>query len=110
MYDDCMCKAVIPIALAVALAAGSAWAQQEKKRVFYLPRPAQPAPWQAPMKPHVRLADLKAKHFGEPNWSEVVIADRNSLVEVIQAMPGSEVYQALESGATDFNVASNSSG
>lgn len=91
-----MNKAVaIHFTLAAVLAAGSAWAQQASKRVFYLPRPSQPAPWQAPMKPVVRLADLKAKHFGEPNWSELVIADRNSRVEVIQAMPGSAVRRHL---------------
>jgi mannose-6-phosphate isomerase-like protein (cupin superfamily) len=47
------------------------------------------------MKPVVRLADLKAKYYGQTNWSEVVVADRNSRAEVISAAPGSKVRRHL---------------
>lgn len=83
------------LGLALIILVAPAWAQRAEKRVFYLPRPARPAPYQAPMKPVVHLADLKAKHFGESNWSELVVADRNSRVEVISAAPGSKVRRHL---------------
>jgi hypothetical protein len=57
-------------------------------RVFYFPKPAQPPPYSPPMKPLTRLADLKAKHRGQANWSELVIAGRNTKAWVISATPG----------------------
>ena len=45
-------------------------------KIFYAPKPIQPEPYLAPMKPLVRLAELKAKHKGQANWSELVVYDK----------------------------------
>jgi len=47
------------------------------------------------MKPLTRLADLKAKHYGNSNWSELVIDDGNSRAYVISAAPGSKVVSPV---------------
>ena len=38
------------------------------------------------MKPLVRLADLKARHAGQANWSELVVYGKNNRAEVIAEM------------------------
>lgn len=85
------------------LLAVSAFAQS-KQRVFYLPRPAKPAPYRAPMKPLVRLADLEARHRGSNNWSELVILDNNSRAQVISAPPGSKIARHLHPDAPEWWV------
>ncbi len=79
--------------LSCTLLAGLCWGQGPK--IFYFPKPVTPAPYRAPMKPLVRLADLKAKHFGKTNWSELVIDDGNSKAYVVSAAPGSKVARHL---------------
>src|SRR5215475_1123508 len=75
------------------LFATTAWSQTQ--RIFYLPKPIAPTPYKAPMKPLTRLADLKAKHYGHTNWSELVIDDGNTRAFVISAAPGSKVARHL---------------
>jgi mannose-6-phosphate isomerase-like protein (cupin superfamily) len=75
------------------LLAGALPAQTQ--RIFYFPKPVTPTPYRPPMKPLTRLADLKAKHYGHTNWSELVIDDGNSRAYVISAAPGSKVARHL---------------
>ena len=77
------------------LIAGVCLAQNEQQRVFYIPKPARPAGSQAPLKPHVKLAGLKAKHAGQADWSELVVKDTNSLGKIISASPGSRYERRL---------------
>jgi quercetin dioxygenase-like cupin family protein len=78
--------------------------EQQPRKVFYAAKPLKPAPYRAPMKPMVRLADLKTKHRGEANWSEVVVDDKNNRAEVISAAPGSKVPRHLHSDAPEYWV------
>jgi mannose-6-phosphate isomerase-like protein (cupin superfamily) len=82
----------IPPCLLLILSA-VAWAQTP--RIFYLPKPITSTPYRPPMKPLTRLADLKAKHYGNTNWSELVIDDGNTRACVISAAPGSKVARHL---------------
>jgi len=77
---------------------------QTQPKVFYAPKPIEPAAYAAPMKPLVRLADLKAKHKGQANWSELVVYDKNNRAEVIAAAPGSKVPRHLHSDAPEYWV------
>jgi mannose-6-phosphate isomerase-like protein (cupin superfamily) len=76
----------------------------QKPRVFYFPKPVHPTAYTAPMRPLVRLADLKAKHRGQSNWSELVILDNNSRAQVISAAPGSRVTRHLHPDAPEWWV------
>src|SRR5258705_12778440 len=78
---------------------GAAGAERQPAKIFYAPKPIQPMPYLDPMKPLVRLADLKAKHAGQANWSELVVFDKNNRAEVISAAPGSKVPRHLHSDA-----------
>ena len=71
-------------------------------RVFYAPKPTEPTPYLPPMKPLVRLADLKQKHTGQAGWSELLVADKNNRVEVISAPPGSKVQRHLHSDSPEY--------
>src|SRR5579862_4630598 len=79
-------------------------AQRQPAKIFYAPKPIQPMPYLDPMKPLVRLADLKAKHAGQTNWSELVVYDKNNRAEVISAAPGSKVPRHLHSDAPEYWV------
>ena len=57
-------------------------------RVFYYPKPLARTPWQPPMKPVTRLAEVKARHHAEPAWREPVIQDENSRAFLVQEPPG----------------------
>ena len=58
----------IPLCL-LMLFATTGWTQTQ--RIFYFPKPVAPTPYKPPMKPLTRLSDLKAKHYGKTNWSEL---------------------------------------
>jgi mannose-6-phosphate isomerase-like protein (cupin superfamily) len=88
----------------VATAPGGAGAERQPAKIFYAPKPIQPMPYVAPMKPLVRLADLKAKHAGQANWTELVVYDKNNRAEVISAAPGSKVPRHLHSDAPEYWV------
>ncbi|MBI3665637.1 MAG: cupin domain-containing protein [Acidobacteria bacterium] len=48
-------------------------------------------PYTPPHKPLTRLADVKAKHKGEAEWSEWVVKDETLWSQYIQSAPGSKV-------------------
>ena len=97
---------LIVAAIASAQTESSAAADNPRRpaKIFYAPKPLQPMPYLAPMKPLVRLADLKAKHAGQSNWSELVVYDKNNRAEVISAAPGSKVPRHLHSDAPEYWV------
>jgi mannose-6-phosphate isomerase-like protein (cupin superfamily) len=57
----------------------------------YVYKPLRPTGWTAPMRPFTRLADLKAQHKGEKEWSEWVVKDEHLWSQYIQSAPGSKV-------------------
>ena len=57
-------------------------AYSQTQHVFYFPKPITPTLYRPPMKPLTRLADLKAKHYGKTNWTELVIDDGNTTAAV----------------------------
>jgi mannose-6-phosphate isomerase-like protein (cupin superfamily) len=77
-------------------------AQTSNPKVFYFPKPIQPRPYVPPMKPLVLLADLKAKHKGQSNWSELVVQDYYNRVEIISAAPGSKVPLHMHSDSPEY--------
>jgi mannose-6-phosphate isomerase-like protein (cupin superfamily) len=82
--------------------ASSQGTQRPPARVFYAPKPTKPTPYLPPMKPLVRLSDLKEKHRGHTAWSELLVADKNNRVEVISAPPGSKVQRHLHSDSPEY--------
>jgi mannose-6-phosphate isomerase-like protein (cupin superfamily) len=78
--------------------------QKPSAKVFYVAKPIQPAPYLPPMKPLVHLADLKNKHKGEVNWTELVVYDKNNRAEVTSAGPGSKLPRQLHSDAPEYWV------
>src|ERR1700719_2659434 len=42
-------------------------------------------------KPHIKLVDLKARHKGQANWTEVVVNDENFHSEYSQGAPGFKI-------------------
>jgi len=97
-------KRCIQAGCAAVFLVSSLAAQSERPpaKVFYVAKPVEPAAYEAPMKPLVRLADLKAKHAGHANWSELVVYDKNNRAEVISAAPGSKIARHLHADAPEY--------
>jgi mannose-6-phosphate isomerase-like protein (cupin superfamily) len=79
----------------ISAAGAPALHAQTGERTFYFPKPVRTGIYTPPMKPLVRLADLKAKHWGATDWRELVIDDGNSRAFVISAAPGSKTARRL---------------
>lgn len=98
---------LVRFAVSIATIAAPNWAAAQTAqtpKIFYAPKPIQPMPYLDPMKPLVRLADLKTKHAGQANWSERVVYDKNNRAEVVSAAPGSKVPRHLHSDAPEYWV------
>ena len=80
-------SAALPLLFLPAVLAAQA-PDNTDTRVFYYPKPLARTPWQPPMKPVTRLADVKAKHRGEPGWREPVIHDENTRAFLVQEPAG----------------------
>ena len=65
-------------------------AQTQDERTFYFPKPVARTPWNPPMKPVTRIADVKAKHRGEASWRELVIHDENTRALLVQEAVGTK--------------------
>jgi len=55
-------------------------------------------------KPHIKLADLKARHKGQANWSEVVVADENFHSTYNQGQPGTKITPRMRPDTREFFV------
>jgi hypothetical protein len=80
-------SAALPLLFLPVLLAAEAPANTDT-RVFFYPKPLARTPWQPPMKPVTRLADVKARHRGEPGWREPVIHDENTRAFLVQEPAG----------------------
>ncbi len=67
----------------------------QDNKFFYYPKPLARTPYQPPMKPVTRLADLKTAHRGEAHWRARVIDDGNSLAFVAQEAAGTKHERKL---------------
>jgi mannose-6-phosphate isomerase-like protein (cupin superfamily) len=79
-------------------------AQTRDPSAYYFPKPQQPLPYVAPMRPLIHLTDLKAKHKGQMNWTEVVVYDRYNRAEVISAAPSTKVAMHLHTDSPEYWV------
>jgi mannose-6-phosphate isomerase-like protein (cupin superfamily) len=71
-------------------AGGRGRGQAPPPLIAWAPVPVATPTWVAPNKPIWRLADLKAKHKSEQNWTEVVVNDNLFHAEYIQMAPGAK--------------------
>ena len=78
-------------ALALCFFVWVASSQQPAPPAGYVFKPLRPHGWTPPMRPFTRLADVKAQHRGEKEWSEWVVKDEHLWSQYIQSAPGSKV-------------------
>ena len=55
-------------------------------------------------KVHIKLADLKARHKGQPNWSEVVVDDENYPLDLQPGAPGTKITPRMRPDTREFFV------
>ena len=81
-----------------AASAACAFAQ-----TVYAPKGA-PAIYTGPHKPHVKLADLKAKHKGKSSWREVIVDDKHLRSEYLYLPPGKGHPKAMHPDTREWWV------
>jgi len=57
----------------------------------WAPKPTKPPGYSAPHQPHVKLAEVRARHAGESRWSEVVVDDAYLRSVYVQSAPGDKL-------------------
>ena len=85
---------IVTIAVVLNGGALSAQPQQAPRPVpttVWAANPVKTPPYRAGLRPWIKLADLKAKHKGQPNWHEVVVDDGRLTAEYFSAAPGTRV-------------------
>ena len=56
----------------------------------------------SPHKPHTKLAEVKAKHVGQANWTELVVNDDMLRGEYVASAPGTKVPKQLHPDTREF--------
>lgn len=83
------------LALSLLVLPALASAQAVDPRIFYYPKPIARTPWQPPMKPVTRLADVRSRHQGVALWRELVIHDENSRAFIVEEPAGTRHERKL---------------
>ena len=81
-------------ALVVALITASftfVFAQRQAETPSWAPKPLQIPKYVPPNKPHTKIAELRARHQKEANWSEEIVSDDTLHASYIQSAPGVKV-------------------
>lgn len=55
-------------------------------------------------KPHIKLVDLKARHKGQPTWTEVVVDDENYHSTYNGGVPGTKITPRMRPDTREFFV------
>jgi mannose-6-phosphate isomerase-like protein (cupin superfamily) len=84
-----MFSSVIRSVLCLALLPMCAGAQE-----LWAPK-GKTAQYTVPHKPHIKLADLRAKHAGKQEWRELIVDDEHLRSEYILAKPGTKTPRSL---------------
>ena len=96
-----MMQNMLPVVI-VALALGSpalviaqqpAAAPRPVPTGAWAPKPVKTPGYVAPQQPWVKLADLKTRHRGQANWSELLVDDGRLTAEYFYAAPGTKMGQ-----------------
>ena len=81
------------VVVAICLSGWTVQAQDARPvpTLAWAPKPTALARYTLPQRPWMKLADLRARHKGEPNWREVLVDDGRLTGEYISAAPGTVV-------------------
>jgi mannose-6-phosphate isomerase-like protein (cupin superfamily) len=66
------------------------YGQRRDEVPSWAPKPVEPTKYVPPHKPHTKLAQVRAAHAGQKDWSQVVVDDDYLHGEYILASPGSK--------------------
>ena len=78
-------------ALSAGIGVVCLWSQNmgtKDSQTVWAPKPVSLTPWNAPHKPHWKLADILAAHKGQKSWHEPIVRDEFLQAEYIQSAPG----------------------
>ncbi len=79
----------------LSVSRGGVHAQAQRDMLAWAPMPTEPSKWISPNRPHWKLAELLAKHKGEPNWTESVVNDATLRAEYMSMAPGAKTPRRL---------------
>jgi mannose-6-phosphate isomerase-like protein (cupin superfamily) len=83
-------KTIVVSAAAMSLVGWAIAQQRSKEEPSWAPK-YEPAKFPPGTKAHTKIADLRAKHQGQPDWRETIVNDDHFRAEYISMAPGSKV-------------------
>jgi quercetin dioxygenase-like cupin family protein len=86
---------VASLALFALCARAAAQVQAPVPTLVWAPKPIKTPAYSPPQKPWIKLADLKARHKGDPAWRELLVDDGRLTAEYVWAPPGARVGRRL---------------
>jgi mannose-6-phosphate isomerase-like protein (cupin superfamily) len=108
---------MICTAIGILFLFGAADAQQAPKTppiLAWAPKPARLTPYEAPNRPHWKLADILHKHAGQQDWTETVVDTPDFTGAYISMAPGKKtktifyaddrVFWVVQAGQIRFNI------
>ncbi len=90
-----MRRLMFVLAAVTCATSGLAVRAQQQPTVVWAPKPIQLPAYSGPLRPHIKLAELKARHCGEQNWRELLVDDGHLQAEYIASAPGATVSKRL---------------
>jgi quercetin dioxygenase-like cupin family protein len=94
-----MTRTTLPVTVALLAALFTPLAAQAPPRptptLVWAPKPIGTPPYRAGLKPWVALADIKARHRGQANWTERVVDDGRLTGEYVAAAAGTTAMRRL---------------
>lgn len=88
--------------------------QRPQPIIAWSVKPAEPTPWNAPQKPHWKLAEILAKHAGQRAWQEDIVSDRDFVARYVSMAPGEKtktqfladdrVFWVVQAGQLRVNI------
>ena len=88
-----MHKTQLAVALSLLVTSGLAVAAQQT--VVWAPKPIQLPAYTGSLRPHIKLAELKARHRAEQDWRELLVNDGHLQAEYLSSPPGSTVSKRM---------------
>jgi len=92
----------------IALALICLWAAAQQRSVAedasWAPKPLAKTVWKAPMKPHTKIADVKAAHKGQASWRYTVVDDDHLKSEYVMMAPGEKVSRRFHPDTREWWV------
>jgi mannose-6-phosphate isomerase-like protein (cupin superfamily) len=74
------------------------------RQLVWAPKAIKPGGWNAPHKPHTKVADIVAKHKGQADWTESIVDDETLHADYVSMAPGKKTPKRMNADTREWWV------